>query len=46
VMTPEEVDSILFLLFNASSQAGGGEHTVWVVVGREERGVMTMRKTV
>jgi hypothetical protein len=34
VMTPEEVDSIWFLVFNASSQAGGGEYTV----GRRQLG--------
>jgi hypothetical protein len=33
-MTPEEQ---IDLVFNASSQAGDGEHTVWVVVGRDER---------
>ena len=27
-MTPKEID----LVFNASSQAGDGEHTVWAVV--------------
>ena len=37
MMTSRDIDLIWFLLFDASSQAGGGEHTVNFACGRAGR---------